>query len=654
VPAYSPEMDGHLWPLVVGKWALWRTIGVRAAGFPVDGLTAFGAGETAALQSVVEDPRFREAVTWQNRQAYATALARLKDAPEPPTSKWRQRLELAASYWQRYCAKNDTIGFFGPIGWGELTDDGPAVAQHPGRDLLAERTVRLEVWAVDALARALEADPVVGPHGPFAVPVVPDPAAALEARIAAITDKAARERATAVFSELEAARQAVADAAGDPDRLESALDGADATFMLLTGQDATRRHGLTYGARTVCYEDCRRDHRLEVGPGLRDALAEALHPLLASAAWWCGEVAEVGRQMIGDVIPDQDGPVPFGPIWARTAPAMLGVAGGAPPPMALVERRAELQARWAELIAAGVSGARADEVFADPKPAWEFAVFHAPDVQIAAADTAAIERGDLRVVVGDFHPGTLTVAQSLFLCQHPEPDLLREWCALDCPEPRMFMSPPRDAPRMSGRIVPSIFTLRDVALLTTPDCCPAPGQTSVAPADLVIDGERVRSADGEVDVPLDRPWGFAFFLMSVATYDPFPHDEHSPRLTVGRAVLRRETWRVDADALTWAVEKDAARRQKLASAWALDRGLPLRAFALAPVEMKPLYVDFESVLLTSVLARQIRRTAERGGGRVRFTEMLPGPDECWLRDAAGNRYTSELRLTAVDLTRRPG
>ena len=60
------------------------------------------------------------------------------------------------------------------------------------------------------------------------------------------------------------------------------------------------------------------------------------------------------------------------------------------------------------------------------------------------------------------------------------------------------------------------------------------------------------------------------------------------------------------------------------------------------------------MLLTSVPARQIRHTAELGAYRVRFTEMVPWPDECWLCDADGNRYTSELRLTAVDLARRAG
>jgi hypothetical protein len=32
---------------------------------------------------------------------------------------------------------------------------------------------------------------------------------------------------------------------------------------------------------------------------------------------------------------------------------------------------------------------------------------------------------------------------------------------------------------------------------------------------------------------------------------------------------------------------------------------------------------------------------------IRFTEMVPAPEQCWLRDPEGNRYVSELRLVAV-------
>jgi hypothetical protein len=81
--------------------------------------------------------------------------------------------------------------------------------------------------------------------------------------------------------------------------------------------------------------------------------------------------------------------------------------------------------------------------------------------------------------------------------------------------------------------------------------------------------------------------------------------------------------------------------------------MPRRVFALSPCETKPVYVEFDSPVLTRILCRQLRRAAADAPGRpTRFTEMLPAPDDCWLADADGQRYTSELRLVAVDLGRK--
>jgi hypothetical protein len=91
-----------------------RDFAVRSAGFPVAGLDAFGAkDESGRLQEVAAGPAFREALIWQDRGALATAAdGLLKDAVKP--SKRRQREEVVARYWQRYCSKNDTGGFDQP------------------------------------------------------------------------------------------------------------------------------------------------------------------------------------------------------------------------------------------------------------------------------------------------------------------------------------------------------------------------------------------------------------------------------------------------------------------------------------------------------------------------------------------------------------
>jgi hypothetical protein len=81
--------------------------------------------------------------------------------------------------------------------------------------------------------------------------------------------------------------------------------------------------------------------------------------------------------------------------------------------------------------------------------------------------------------------------------------------------------------------------------------------------------------------------------------------------------------------------------------------MPRRLFTKSPLERKPMYLDTESPALARVLCRHVRRAAaEAATEPIRFTEMLPTPDECWLSDPEGNRYVSELRIVAVDRAHR--
>jgi Lantibiotic dehydratase, N terminus len=98
------------------------------------------------------DPRFQEAITWQN-PGLAQFLHDHDVGPDAPRrSKQRQRELVIANYLQRYCLKNDTIGFFGPVGWASAGHDGPGLVVVPGEQLLARRTTYFEVWAIDKVA----------------------------------------------------------------------------------------------------------------------------------------------------------------------------------------------------------------------------------------------------------------------------------------------------------------------------------------------------------------------------------------------------------------------------------------------------------------------------------------------------------------------
>jgi hypothetical protein len=116
---------------------------------------------SAAIAEMARDARFREAVTWQNREGVRTALdsvARRADNGELRTRDRQQ--ELVAKYLHRYCVKNDTIGFFGPTGWAsfDANPDAPRVAVRPGPSLLARRGVYFEQWGIDAVAEMLSND----------------------------------------------------------------------------------------------------------------------------------------------------------------------------------------------------------------------------------------------------------------------------------------------------------------------------------------------------------------------------------------------------------------------------------------------------------------------------------------------------------------
>ncbi|MEV6935498.1 lantibiotic dehydratase, partial [Streptomyces sp. NPDC051132] len=178
-----------------GRWRLWDQVAVRGTGFPADGVLRlapaglaaaadkFGPGDALSgaawqdfeaeftgaavraaqsAQEIAASGRFRAAVAWQNRGVLDSAIRPFLNwspATGGRTFKQRQREELVAHYWQRFCVKNDTIGFFGPVGWGVFDTGRPGVSVEPGTGLTASSEVFWSSWSVDALAREIDADP---------------------------------------------------------------------------------------------------------------------------------------------------------------------------------------------------------------------------------------------------------------------------------------------------------------------------------------------------------------------------------------------------------------------------------------------------------------------------------------------------------------
>ena len=290
-------------------------------------------------------------------------------------------------------------------------------------------------------------------------------------------------------------------------------------------------------------------------------------------------------------------------------------------------------------------GERAQVLFSDFGSAWPISVFHSPDIQIAAADVDAVERGDYLVVIGDYHPGASPLGQGLFSYRHPDRQRFLETWGSDVGTPAIYPLPPR-VPQvpLTARLMPAANLPGDIVVLPPmPEARARQGSRVVSVADLLVDGATITDREGSFRAPLDSLFWLPMFVATVFSYEPFPKAEHMERITVGRTVYRRETWRISVG--------DCPTDAAAVAGWARDHGMPPRVFVRMPDERKPTYLDVGSTVLARSFCRQIRRRADSEDQLVAVSEMLPQPEDCWL-ELDGERYTSELRIAAVDLTRR--
>ena len=114
------------------------------------------------LRTLIGDASIKEAVIWQSLSAYR-AIEKLiaDDLPQKRNKQVRRGEMLAAMYLQRFLAKNDTIGFFGPRAIAALGDQDAAVTIAANDVDLGRREVFFEHWAMVEISRVVAADPSV-------------------------------------------------------------------------------------------------------------------------------------------------------------------------------------------------------------------------------------------------------------------------------------------------------------------------------------------------------------------------------------------------------------------------------------------------------------------------------------------------------------
>jgi hypothetical protein len=720
--------------------------------------TAFAAAEERienALREVARTERFREAVVWQNRHAAETGLAsflRRSAGSGRGSARDRGHVQMLASYLQRYCTKNDTIGFFGPVGWAHLSETGEAIAARPGEDLIASRQVYLEGWAIDAIADRLAEEeamrpwlaPRLSPYirkegnlfitpngdkiemgplssallgacdgtrpareliralGPdvtpdkeailaglladlhskgmlrwsFQIPLSPTPERTLRELLLAIEEEPLRERSLAVLDEIERGRDTISRAAGNAEELERALNELEATFQQVTGKSSTRAAGQLYAGRTLVYEDCRRDLDLELGSPFLAELAPALTLVLASARWLTYFAATRHREMFKQAyeeLREKMAPEPVDVLtYSRTSlPRLLNIHNQR-------DLQQELNSRWERVFSIPPGQRRVHyrsedlrplvlQEFPAPGPGWQKARHHSPDLMIAAPSLEAIRKGDYHVVLGEVHVSINTLDRWLFFCQHTDPDSLRAAMESDLPEPSLIPVFPKiwnveaansdlglNAPAVSGRMDLAFRSDKDFYLDFSLDPPGLPSSQILRMSDLVVERDEngsivIGPRDGRVRFEAVDFYQLVLVMQMLGVYRVLPSSTYTPRVTIDRLVVARESWIFRGSALEFAQIPTAPERYAAARRWAAEKGLPRFVFAKTPIEPKPFYIDLESPILVEGFAKAIRAAVKaEAEAQIHVSEMMPGHEELWLPDAQGNRYTCELRTVVVD------
>jgi len=258
-------------------------------------------------------------------------------------------------------------------------------------------------------------------------------------------------------------------------------------------------------------------------------------------------------------------------------------------------------------------------------------------------------------VLGEVHLGKNTLIHGCLAEQHPDPLELRQALEWDLGLGSLKIINTDEDETTTVRTTQGVFHPKDYMLATTPGAVAPSGFVAHPISELVLrrEGEelRVLSKTGSRRFSILEAFAdiFCSFVMNKASCSQtLPH---VPRVQIDRLVIHRETWRARADELAFTAEKQPLQRFLGARQWMAVRGVPRRTFVKSPLEVKPFYLDMESPVLVEILCRRVRKVKDSAlrESELVFSEMLPNVDETWLPDAAGARYTCELRFAIVDL-----
>ena len=717
-------------------WTLSPVFVVRHAGFPFDWLEELGLS-AAVLDAAdaVLDAETAKAPP-ERLEVLRTAFAQLHDlergglrarlkhhaadvgvqeavflsSPATFDNTWRSYLAADVSrddsssrrtertvytYLQRLCAKNETVSFFGPMGYAHVVEEaGLGLRAVPGAP--QRRRTFFSFWAVTELSRALARDLELLPDLPIrrsalfdfepttvsgaplgtAFPLDPASTALLQAIAPVGTLRDAATRATLplrdalralspllkagalllgvpleaadfnVFEQLLHGVQALRESpardrwearlrelgallaafsAGTFEERRTRMAPLEARFEAVTGQPARRGAGEIYSDRHIFYEEASSPFDFQVGRAFLEELSLAATPALELSAAYGAQVQRRYQDEISPRLAEAGGTLDFVSYALRMRPETVEQnTYAARPPMDL----AALQP--------GADGAL------PPAPAGPR--YALPDLCLGAKEGAVTPGGGFTLVVSRVHHHLLVWNWlCAFYADRPAYDRVAQGFI-----ERMEQGEP---------LVALAVARRNKGFYSFPG-----RRVLYNPGDDAGDGRALRGADLQVTlragVPVLEDAGgrrhhLYLTLDDLTRYAPLAALAHPlvlhpplrdagsatvPRVMVGDAVYQRQQWELAAEGLG---KKRGSALLLQVRKEARAHGLPRFVFARSDRERKPYFID-----LHCPFALEVLRHLCHGALRVTFTEMLPGPEALWLRDARG-RYTCELRVQAL-------
>ena len=475
-------------------------------------------------------------------------------------------------------------------------------------------------------------------------------------RIAAVGDPALRAELDALVDRFEQALASIA-AAAEADSLRAALESLEALFVEVTGVAAHRADGAMYAGRSLCYFDALRALDGTLGTDFLDSIDDALALLLRSADWYADRLARGYAAALDalvrrhrDAHPHQ--PTRLSDVWASSLALFWG-----PEPAPLLDATDELSRRWAGVLGRfGDAGSRvqvtAAEIAADVAAAFEAVTplpelsVHSPDLQLVSAGPDALAAGDFTVVLGELHACYASFDVPVFDWSLPRGSA-REAVNQVLGLQRLVPLFPDGWRRNTGRVVAasagSSDQLLGFARAATPDRTRVWSMASITIVEGA-DGLELECPDGR-RLPLLSAWLVPIGMVAADGFKVGLGGPHTPRLSIDRLVVFRETWRLDTRDV--ALPPRPSRHADFVAVrdWQLRHQLPDEVFVKFATEVKPTYLAFASPQLVAAFAAAVR--AQRRADdepRVVVSEALPRPADSWLTDTRGRRYVSEVRL----------